>query len=77
MTLPQLLITAAAVYAGIGAAFAMAFILRGAATIDPVASHAGWGFRLLILPGSVALWPLLLFKWRGAHRVVSRREPGP
>ena len=27
----------------------------------PLRAQAGWGFKLLIVPGAVALWPLL---WR-------------
>ena len=55
-------------YAGIGVLFALAFVLRGAAAIDPAAKGAPWGFRLLILPGSAALWPVLLIKWLKAGK---------
>jgi hypothetical protein len=57
-------------YAGIGAAFAAAFAAWGAGRIDPVARHGTWGFRLLILPGAVALWPLLLVRWRRAEHTT-------
>jgi len=50
-------------YWAVGVVFGTAFILRGAARVDPAAKGAGWGFRLLILPGVAALWPLLLRRW--------------
>ena len=73
----------AAAYAGLGLLFAIAFVTVGAGRLDPVARSGTWGFRLLILPGSAALWPLLLRRWlRGdsqppqehnAHRDAVRR----
>ncbi|MEP0070418.1 hypothetical protein [Pyruvatibacter sp.] len=46
-----------------GLIFAVPFVVWGAQRIDPAAHDAGLGVRLLILPGSVALWPVLLTKW--------------
>ncbi|MEM1206172.1 MAG: hypothetical protein AAGN66_23275 [Acidobacteriota bacterium] len=51
------------IYAAVGAVFAVAFAIRGAGRVDPVARGGTWGFRLLILPGAAALWPLLLRRW--------------
>lgn len=72
-------------YALAGVAFAIPFVLRGVGRIDPVAREGTWGFRLIIVPGVVALWPLLAFRWwRGdtqppvecnAHRRAARRFP--
>jgi hypothetical protein len=50
-------------YALAGLLFAIAFVVRGVAAIDPIARGAGIGFRLLILPGAAALWPMLLVRW--------------
>jgi hypothetical protein len=64
----ELLSVAAAVYVAAGLLFALPFVLRGVSRIDPVASTGTWGFRLIILPGVVALWPLLALRWlRGAR----------
>lgn len=52
-----------AVYAAAGVVFALAFILLGISRIDNGAKGAGLGFRLLILPGLIALWPLMLIRW--------------
>ena len=57
------LIGALATYLLCGLAFAIAFVVAGAGKIDPHAEHGSWGFRLLILPGAAALWPLLACRW--------------
>ena len=51
------------VYAGIGLIFSLAFALRGASKLDPAAREGTWGFRLLVIPGAVAFWPLLALRW--------------
>ncbi len=61
-------------YAVLGLVFAVPFAWRLAARIDPVAASGTLGFRLLILPGSAALWPWLL--WR-VLRAGARREAAP
>jgi hypothetical protein len=75
----------AGVYALAGLAFAVFFVARGAGRMDPAARDGTWGFRLIILPGVAALWPLLAWRWlRGgteppvectAHRRAAGRAP--
>jgi hypothetical protein len=70
-------------YATGGLLFALAFSAMGVARLDPAARGASWGFRVLILPGAAALWPLLLRRWlrgdrtppleRNAHRQAAVR----
>ena len=43
--------------------FAIAFVIKGIGRVDPVAEHAPLGFRLIVMPGVIALWPLLLVRW--------------
>ncbi len=69
-------------YLLLGLVFALAFVTRGVAKVDPAAQGGStWGFRLLILPASVALWPLLAWRWlrragptteSNAHRDAAR-----
>lgn len=67
-SLATALVLVLAVYAGIGVPFAVVFVLLGVQRIDPAARGATRGFRMMILPGSVALWPLLLLRWvRGSR----------
>jgi hypothetical protein len=56
-------VTALMLYLGVGLVFSVAFVFAGVNRVDPVARQSSWGFRLMILPGSVALWPLLLRRW--------------
>ena len=53
----------AGAYVAAGLVFAATFVTWGVQRVDPVAKGAPLGFRLLILPGSAALWPLLLMRW--------------
>lgn len=56
------------IYLACGFVFAVPFVLFGVKKIDPHAAHGSWGFRLLIIPGTMALWPLLLRRWlKGIH----------
>jgi hypothetical protein len=50
-------------YLVLGLAFALVFVVRGVATIDPAAKGMPLLARLLIVPGAAVLWPLLLWKW--------------
>jgi hypothetical protein len=79
----RLILLAAAAYGLAGLLFAVPFVALGVQRIDAHARGARVGFRLLILPGCVALWPLLLRRWwRGlpppvednAHRRTTRPE---
>jgi hypothetical protein len=58
------------VYTALGVAFALAFVTVGVSRADSQAAGSSIAFRLLVLPGSVALWPLLLRRW-----ISGKREP--
>ena len=82
MIAAELLITMG-IYLACGLVFAIPFALVGAKKIDPHAAHGSWEFRLLIIPGAMAFWPLLLNRWRNgikepleqcdAHRRAARK----
>ena len=59
----ELVVGLATLYAVAGALFALAFVSRGVTRIDPLAAGSSWSFRLLIAPGTVVFWPLLLLRW--------------
>lgn len=50
----DLILVVMTVYVAAGVMFALVFVTRVVGT---------WGFRVLIFPGSVVLWPLMLVKW--------------
>ena len=51
------------IYAAVGVLFGAVFLTRGVRVIDPIATNSGWGFRVLLFPGTVAFWPLLAKRW--------------
>jgi hypothetical protein len=54
------LLLVAGAYLACGLLFAIPFSLLGVKRIDPHAAHGSWGFRVLIIPGTMAFWPVLL-----------------
>jgi hypothetical protein len=70
------LFLALASYGVIGCLFAVGFHWRGLSRLDPAAQGAGIGFRTLITPGVIALWPLLAIRWWQAERGRSARTDG-
>lgn len=81
IAIAQWLTTAVGLYLLIGLIVGIPFVIRGAGKIDPSAREGSTGFRLLILPGSIALWPLVLRRWlsglpppeeSNAHRRAAR-----
>lgn len=50
-------------YLACGLVFAVPFVLFGVRQVDPHAAQGSWGFRLLIIPGTMAFWPMLLRRW--------------
>ncbi len=57
------------VYLLAGVVFAILFLRKGIEKVDVAAHGSGFGFRLIIFPGTVALWPILLNKWLNIKRV--------
>lgn len=68
MTIAEWVVAVVAGYAVVGVVFALAFVSFGVPRLDPAARGTSAAFRVLILPGSVALWPFLLLKWVSATR---------
>ena len=74
--LVEILLMAAGVYLLCGLAFALPFVLVGVAKIDPHAAGGSWGFRVLILPGTIFLWPVLARRWlKGVHEPPEEKNP--
>ena len=81
------LLTLLGIYLTCGLLFAVPFVLVGVNKIDPSAAHGSWGFRLLIIPGTLAFWPLLWRRWYkgisfpppedNAHRRATQNEALP
>lgn len=52
------------IYLGLGFVLSLPFVFKWVDQLDPGAKGAKWGFRLIILPASMALWPLWLLRLR-------------
>ena len=63
-TFTKAIVYALAAYASLGLVFAVPFVWLGVQRLDSEAQGSGIGFRLLILPGVTAFWPIFLYRWR-------------
>ncbi|MFK8028643.1 MAG: hypothetical protein AB8G18_00235 [Gammaproteobacteria bacterium] len=63
ITFASYIVYALTAWVVVGVLIGIAFVFIGANRIDPSAREGTPGFRLLILPGAIALWPLLLKRW--------------
>ena len=68
MTIAQLIVAAFSAYFSLGLIFAVYFLSIGAARLDHSATTAPWIARALWLPGTIALWPILLLKCMSAAK---------
>ena len=50
-------------YLAIGLLFCIPFVLKGVGKNDPAVQGATLGFRLIIIPGVVMMWPFLIRRW--------------
>src|SRR5947207_1938867 len=72
----EILLLTAGLYLLGGLVFAIPFVLVGVRRIDPHAAHGSWGFRVLIVPGTMLFWPLLARRWiRGIHEPPEEDNP--
>ena len=63
----QLIWSVVGAYFGVGFVVAIALVGGLVRRFDPLAAHAPWRVKLILLPGMTALWPLLAVKaLRGA-----------
>lgn len=67
------IVALAAAYVAVGLLFAVPFLAGGVGRVDPHAEGSGLAVRLILLPGTLAFWPLLLNRWaRGVPLPVER-----
>ncbi len=64
----QIIIPTAQIYLGIGVLFALFYLVFAVGRVSPNARGSSPLFRLLVLPGTVVLWPLVLRIWLGRRR---------
>jgi hypothetical protein len=59
----QILLIIAALYLACGVMFMIPFIIKGVDVIDEGAHGSSIGFRIIIIPGVIVFWIVLLKKW--------------
>lgn len=65
MYIAELIVWVLMAYVFLGACFCAVFLVRGIDRLDPAAKASTAGFRAIVVPGVIALWPLLLQRWMG------------
>ena len=63
-----LILSVIGAYFAIGLIFGLWFVTAGLSRFDSAADQSTWSFRVLILPGCMALWPLLALRIRSRHK---------
>jgi len=59
----QIIISIVGVYISCGILFAVPFVIKGVTKVDEGTHGTNLGFRIVIIPGTIVFWPLLLSKW--------------
>ena len=60
----QIFWTVLGAYIALGAVASVFIHLRVLAKLDSAAEGGSWGFRVLVTPGLIGLWPVVLYKAR-------------
>lgn len=58
----QIIVSLLGFYFGIGFLFGIYFFFKGAFQLDELIEDSKWTVRLLLVPGAMGLWPILLLK---------------
>ena len=66
----EILLMIVAVYLLVGVLFVIPFLIKGLNKVDEGAHGSTIGFKIIIIPGVIVLWPVLLSKWM-------RKPPSP
>ena len=59
----EILLIIAAIYLLGGVLFVIPFLMNGLEKIDEGAHGSTIGFKIIIIPGVIVFWPVLLRKW--------------
>ncbi len=68
MVIVNIILIIVVLYLAVGLAFSIPFILKGINRIDEGAHGSTWGFRVIIIPGTIVFWPFLLNRWINATK---------
>ena len=63
----------ALIYGLLGLVFSLPFLMKGIGRLDENTKGASILFRILITPGIVLFWPVLLWRWMEKERQQSAK----
>lgn len=61
------------IYLLLGVLFVIPFLIKGLTKVDEGAHGGRIGFKIIIIPGVIVFWPVLLRKWMKASNVKGEK----
>ena len=58
------------IYMVLGVLFVIPFLVKGLTKVDKGAHGGTIGFKIIIIPGVIVFWPLLLRRWIKAGQII-------
>lgn len=66
LNMVQVILIIVLIYLLLGVLFVIPFLMKGLSKVDEGAHGGTIGFKIIIIPGVIVFWPVLLSKWRKA-----------
>ena len=63
MMIVQFILILVLIYLGLGVLFVIPFLIKGISKVDEGVHGGTTGFKIIIIPGVIVFWPVLLKKW--------------
>ena len=70
MAIVTIILYIVAVYLALGFLFMIPFVIKGVDRIDEGAHSSSIGFRIIIVPGVIVFWIVLLKKWMKINKKI-------
>ena len=67
----EIILLIIAIYLSLGLVFVIPFLAKGLTKVDKSAKGGTIGFKIIIIPGVIVFWPVLLRKWMKAIHKTS------
>jgi len=64
----EIVLIIVSIYLLLGVLFVIPFLIKGLTKVDEGARDGTIGFKIIIIPGVIVFWPLLLRKWVKANQ---------
>ncbi|HEU5166268.1 MAG TPA: hypothetical protein VFU29_12040 [Chitinophagaceae bacterium] len=58
------------IYLLLGVLFVIPFLMKGLTKVDEGAHGGTIGFKIIIIPGVIVFWPVLLGRWMRANKKI-------